>query len=330
MSILRIAALLTLASALPAHAAETPYDVTLADPASTVSFSASYIAKDFGIFKANGLNVKIAVIHGNSAINAVVSGDADFVEDASPEIMHAIAHGARLLMIAETADRPTMQIVLRKSLAEPFDPAWPLEKRIALLRGRMIAVNAVGSMVQNYLFFVLKRAGIDPGTMQVPILQPPSMLAALQSGQIDGFIMPAPWSTAPVVEGKAIMIASGPQGDPSDLLPFANNIIATRAETCEKRRPLCFAIGRSFIEATTFLRERPTEAFTVIKKRFPTIDEKVLKAAFATIGSITTKSLVISREGLDNAQRISTGSGLAKSDLKLPPYKEFVTDEFVK
>ena len=170
----------------------------------------------------------------------------------------------------------------------------------------------------------------------VKFFQPPPQvpdepqITARIAVRIDGFIMPAPWSTAPVVEGKAIMIASGPQGDPSDLLPFANNIIATRADTCEKRRPLCFAIGRSFIEATTFLRERPTEAFTVIKKRFPTIDEKVLKAAFATIGSITTKSLVISREGLDNAQRISTGSGLGKSDLKLPPYKEFVTDEFVK
>ena len=110
----------------PASAAETGKltDVVMANPAFTISFGANYLAEDLGIYKKNGLNVKTVLIHGVGATNAVISGSADFVEAASTSITRAIAKGQKLLVIAETIDKPSTIIVLRKDLADAagFDP----------------------------------------------------------------------------------------------------------------------------------------------------------------------------------------------------------------
>lgn len=331
-----VAALLAFASTMSAlsAAAETPKltDLVLANPSITISLSASYLAEDLGIFQKNGLNVKVVVIPGVGATNAIISGSADFVEASSTSITRAAAHGQRLLVIAETSDRPSVQIALRKTVAEAghFDPAAPLEKRVALLRGHVIAVDGTGSLVDGYLLFMLKRAGIDPSTMQIPTMQPVNMLAAFQTGQIDGFAMPPPWPLVPVMQDKAVLVASGPNGDPSDLAPFANSVIATRPTTCQQRRSLCIAFGRSFAEAEAYLHDHPAEALAVVKKRFPTLDDKVLTAAFDAIRAISPNPPVASQKGIENAERLNIEAGLMKPDEKLASYEGLVTDEFVK
>jgi ABC-type nitrate/sulfonate/bicarbonate transport system substrate-binding protein len=331
------AILLAIASAMPAvsaAAAEMPKltDVVLANPSITISLSASYLAEDLGMFEKNGLKVKVVVIPGVGATNAVISGSADFVEASSTSITRAAAHGQRLMVIAETSNRPSVEIVLRKSVAEAgnFDPRAPLDKRVALLRGHVIAVDGTGSLVDGYLLFMLKRAGIDPSGMQIPTMQPVNMLAAFQTGQIDGFAMPPPWPLVPVMQDKAVLVASGPNGDPSDLVPFANSVIATRPATCQQRRPLCVAFGRSFVEAEAYLHDHPAAALAVVRKRFPTLDDKVLTAAFNAIRAISPNPPVASPEGIANAERLNIEAGLMKPGEKLASYKGLVTDEFVK
>ena len=67
--------------------------------------------------------------------------------------------------------------------------------------------------------FLAKRAGFDPEEIRIAVLQPPNMLAALQTKQIDGFAMAPPWVQKPVLDGDAVMIASGPDGDPPTSRP---------------------------------------------------------------------------------------------------------------
>jgi NitT/TauT family transport system substrate-binding protein len=329
-SVLALAALL-FARAMPARGAELT-DVVLANPSITISLSASYLAEDLGIFEKNGLKVKVVVIPGVGATNAVISGSADFVEASSTSITRAAAHGQRLLVIAETSDRPSVQIALRKSVADAghFNATAPLEKRAALLRGHTIAVDGTGSLVDGYLLFMLKRAGIDAAGMQIPTMQPVNMLAAFEAGQIDGFAMPPPWPLVPVMQGKAVLVASGPHGDPSDLVPFANSVIATRPATCQQRRSLCAAFGRGFAEAEAYLHDHPAEALAVVKKRFPTLDDKVLTAAFDAIRAISPDPPVASAEGIENAERLNLEAGLMKPEEKLASYAGLVTDEYVK
>jgi len=326
---------IAMAAALPRSSAAEEgklTEVVMSNPSFTVSLAANYLAEDLGIYKKNGLHVKTVLIHGVGATNAVISGSADFVEAASTSITRAIAKGQKLLIIAETINRPSTLIVMRKDVAEAagFDPAAPLAKRAAILRNHVIAVDSTGSLIYSYLLAILRHAGINPSGIQMPTMQPANMLASLQTKQIDGFAMASPWPLIPVTEGTAVTVASGPNGDPADLHPFANSVVAARAETCQQRRQLCVAMGHSIVEAEAYIHDRPQQAAEALKKRFPKLDAKVFAAAFDALREISPSPPLVNEKGLENAERLNVENGLLKPEEKLKSFDGIFTNEFAK
>lgn len=332
-SSLALAIAVVAAGAAPVRAEEAKLaDVVLANPAISLSFTAAYVAQDLGIFAKHGLQVKMIEVPGVGAINAVISGSADFAQPSSLSLTRAAAKGQRLLAIAETSNKPIIQVALRKEIAEAggFDPKAPFATRAALLRGHTIAADATGSLIHAYVLLMAKRAGLNANDIQIAFMQPPNMIAAFAAKQIDGFAMSPPWPLIPVMQGGAVMLASGPEGEPADLDPFANNVVVTRPETCQQRRPLCVGMGGAFVEAEAYLHDRPAEALQLIKKRFVALDEKVLAAAFETIRKISPSPPLVSKEGMENAEIFNVDAGLMKPEDKLGSYDGLSTDEFVK
>lgn len=326
------AVLLTAAALAPPARAGAPVDIVLANPAISLSFSASYVAQDLGIFAKNGLRVKIIELPGVGAINGVISGSAEFAQASSLSQTRAAAKGQRLLAIAETTDRPIIQVALRKSIAEAggFDPKAPFAKRAALLRGRTIAVDATGSLIHAYVLLMARRAGIPVDDLHIAFMQPPNMVAAFAAKQIDGYAMSPPWPEVTVMQGNAVMLASGPDGDPPDLMPFSNNVVVTRPETCQQRRPLCVAMGRSFAEAAKLIHDHPDQALADLKKRFAKLNPKVLAASFATIRKISPTPPQVSVKGMANAENFNVDAGLMKPEDKLKSYAGLYTNEFIR
>ena len=319
------------AAAVPVRAEQAKLeDITVALPAFSLSFSAEYLAEDMGLYEKRGLKAKVVELPGVGSINGVISGSADFAISSSISLTRAAARGQRLLAIAETTDRVIVQISLRKEFAKGFDPAMPLEKRTLLLRGRTIAVDGISSLIHAYVLMLAKRAGIPGDDIHVAVMQPANMIAALDAKQIDGFAMSPPWPLKPVLEGSAVMIASGPDGDPPDLIPFANNVLVTRPDTCEKRKAVCEGVGRAFAEGAAFLKDHPVEALAIVQKRFSKLDDKLLQASFEVIRKITPTELLVSKEGLENSEIFNIDAGLMKPEEKLKSYDGLYTNQFVK
>ena len=327
----RLAVGLTFAlGALLPNPAPAQEETSLAYPNVAFTFSAAYVAEDAGFFAKQGLKLKPLLIAGPGATNAVISGSADFALASTVVQTRAAARGQRLLSIANPTDRPVVQIILRKDLVPNFDAKAPLADRIRLLRGRTLAVDAIGSIIHGYPLMLAKRAGFDPSEMRISPMAPPTALAALQSRQIDGFAMSMPWPIGPVLAGQATLIASGPDGDPPDMVPFGNATLITKPETCERRKTVCQKMGRAMVEAVAYLHDHPVETLALLKKRFSTLDDKVLAAGFEQLRKSTPRSPVTVRAALENGERYNIEAGLLKPDAKLKSYDGLYTDEYVK
>jgi len=327
-----IAALaLTSLAATPLHA-QPGEEIILADPAFSLTFSAGYIATDLGLWQKNGIRLKTVAITGIGSINSVISGSSHFAQASASSFGRAAARGQRLLAIAATIDRPFAQLVLRKDIAasKGFDPKAPLEKRAAVIKGQTIAVDSIASMIHGYARLVAARAGVGPDDVRYAPMAPNSMLAAFQSRQIDGFAMSLPWPLKPVQDGDALLIASGPDGDPGDMVPFGHNLIVTRPDTCVQKKAVCQAVGRSIAEATAFIKNKPDEALALLKKRFPTLDEKLIAAGFVELRKVTPSPPVPSRASIENSEIFNVGAGLLKPEEKLTSYDGLFTDEYAK
>ena len=326
-----IAGMLLVASAAPLRA-QSDQEIILADPAFSMTFAAGYVATDLGLWGKHGIKVKTVAITGIGAINSVISGSSQFAQASASSFGRASARGQKLLAIAVTINRPFAQLILRKDIATAggFDSKAPLEKRAALLKGHTIAVDSINSMIHAYVRLLAGRAGIKPDDIRFAPMAPASMLAAFQSKQIDGFAMSLPWPLKPVQDGEALLIASGPDGDPGDMIPFGHNLIVAKQETCEKRKALCMAVGQSIKDATAFIKGKPDEALALLKKRFPTLDDKILKAGFAELQKVTPSPPVVTKADIENSEIFNVDAGLLKPDEKVKNFDGLFTDEFVK
>ena len=90
-----------------------------------------------------------------------------------------------------------------------------------------------------------RRAGYSPDEIRIAPMAPNSAMAAFKTRQVDGLAMSMPWPLQPVLEGSAVVIASGSDGDPPDMYPFGHNIFVAKPETCERRKSVCAKLGKA-------------------------------------------------------------------------------------
>jgi ABC-type nitrate/sulfonate/bicarbonate transport system substrate-binding protein len=327
-----LAAAMLGAMALPVSAQPALQDIVIAMPNFTFTSTPNFIAEELGLWAKHGLRVKIIQIAGVGATNAVIAGSADFVQAGGSTLTRAAARGQRLLAIANTAERNIVIITMRKEVAAAagFDANAPLEKRAQVLRGKTFGVGAINANPHAYLLVVAHRGGIKPDELRVTALEGNAMMAAFQNKQIDGMSNSPPWPLKPVVEGASVVIASGPNGDPPNAVNFAYNVILAKPETCQKRRDVCMGVGQVMKEAVAYMHSHPDEVKTILGKKFPNLEPKLIAAAYAEILKSTPKVPVVTKEALDNADDFNIEAGMMKADAKLKSYDGLYTDEFVK
>src|SRR5712691_7774262 len=307
-------------------------DIAMALPASTLTFSAAFIAEDAGFYKKEGLKVTNRTIVGVGSVNAVIAGSADFTIGTGPVFLRAAAQGQRLFAIANLVDRPLVELVLRKDVAEAagITERTPFNERAKALRGKTIAIQGVGSIVHAWERLVASRGGLDiEKDVRIAPMDPPGMLAALQTKAIDGYATSMPFTTEAVIKGSAIMLASA-ASDAPDLLPFAYGLVYTRPDTCVKQREKCVRIARALAGANRFIHEQPAEALELLRKRFDKMDPVLLAAAWQVASQAHAKDIRVTVPGLENSQKVSLESKLLEPKDALTSFDGLYTDEFLR
>jgi ABC-type nitrate/sulfonate/bicarbonate transport system substrate-binding protein len=312
------------------HAQEL--DVLIALPAATLTFASAFIAEDAGFYKKEGLKVSHRTIVGVGSPNAVIAGAADFTIGTGPVFLRAAASGQRMLAIANLVDRPLVEFVLRKDVADAagINDKMPLADRAKALKGKTIGIQGVGSIVHAWERLVVSRGGLDiEKDVRIAPMDPPGMLAGLQTKQLDGFATSLPFTTDAIVKGAAVMLASGAVDAP-DLLPFAYGLIYARPDKCAKEREKCVRIVRALAAANRMILDTPDQALEILKKRFNTMDQQVLAAAWQTVSKAHAKDLHVTVPGLDHSQKVSIEAKLLEAKNELKSFDGLYTDEFVR
>jgi ABC-type nitrate/sulfonate/bicarbonate transport system substrate-binding protein len=317
---------------LPTTVRAQNIDIIIALPAPTLTFSSAFLAEDAGFYKKEGLNVSHRMLVGVGATNAVIAGSADFTIGTGPVFLRAAAKGQRMLAIANLIDRPLVEMVLRKDVAEAtgFSDKMSLAERAKLLKGKTIAIQGVGSIIHAWERLVAHRGGLDvEQDVRIAPMDPPAMLPALQTKAVDGFATSLPFTTQGVLSGNAVMFASGTKDAP-DLLPFAYGLVYTKPETCAQHREKCERVARALAAANKMITEQPAEALDILKKRFAKMDQAVLSEAWKTVSHAHAKDLKVTVPGLDHSQKVSIEAKLLPEAEALKSFDGLYTSEFIK
>jgi NitT/TauT family transport system substrate-binding protein len=315
-----------------ACAAQQPKKVVLALPTATLTFASAFLAEDAGYYKDEGLSVTMPILVGVASINAVINGSVDFTIGTGPVFLRAAAHGQRLLAIANIEDKPMVEMVLRKDVYDELrvTDSMTLAEKGRLLKGKTIAIQGVGSIVNAWERFVAARGGLDPERdVRIAPMDPPAMLPALKTKAVDGFTTSMPYTTDAIVSGDALMFASAPLGAAPDILPFASGLVITSPKVCSDDRDKCVRVMRALGRAVTLIREKPEAALDIVRARYKNMNPVSLEKAWRVVAAAHSKDMRVTAKGLENSENVNIEAKLLDPKDRVKSYDGLFTDAYL-
>lgn len=326
-----IAAAALLSRAAPGQAAELEH-TTMAQTPAIMAFLSAYIAEDAGIWRDNGLDVKVINLPGVATVNAVIAGSADFALSGSDALTRAAAKGQKLLALAAINNQSGQVTSLRKELAEKahFDPNAPLAERVKALKGATISDGGPGSVADLFMKTIMRIGGLGPSDVTLSSIGAFELIAAFQRHAIDGMSFSLPYSLEVAHSGEAVIIADGTKNEPKEYMPLAAGLLLTRPQLCTEHRSICEKMTHSMLLAVKFLLSRKDDSIAILQKRFPKTDPAVVSASYEAVSRMTNDPPAITTQALKNGDLMNEQAGFMKMEDALPSYDGLYTNEFLK
>ena len=320
-----------LAYAAPAQAAELEH-TTMAQTPAIMAFLSAYIAEDAGIWRDNGLDVKVINLPGVATVNAVIAGSADFALSGSDALTRAAAKGQKLLALAAINNQSGQVTSLRKELAEKahFDPNAPLAERVKALKGSTISDGGPGSVADLFMKTIMRLGGLGPSDVTLSSIGAFELIAAFQRKAIDGMSFSLPYSLEVAHSGDAVIIADGTKNEPKEFMPLAAGLLLTRPLLCTEHRSVCEKMTHSMLLAVKFLLTRKEDSIAIMQKRFPKTDPAVVSASYEAVARMTNDPPAITTQALKNGDLMNEQAGFLKPEDVLPSYDGLFTNDFLK
>jgi ABC-type nitrate/sulfonate/bicarbonate transport system substrate-binding protein len=262
-----------------AHAdAATP--VTIAVSSNSLAYGGVRIALNAGLFEKQGLALKIVTMDsGSAATTGLLSGSVEFASAAPSEVMAARLHGQKIVLVSNIYRGESGSLVLGKSVADKLGAAASLDAKLKALDGLVIATPSATSSYTLPYKAAAQAAGVQ---IRFTYMAQPAMLAAIQTGAIQGMIAGAPFSVTAINNGAGVLWISGPRGElPDNVLPRSAACIDTSETYAAAHPEVVSKIQAAFADLATYLRDQPDDALKHLADAYPQVDPAILKTVFA-------------------------------------------------
>jgi ABC-type nitrate/sulfonate/bicarbonate transport system substrate-binding protein len=261
------------ATAVPPTSAAAPAPT----PAELTKISVSYpdggahlplfIARDRGIFQKYGLDVDLRPLGGGPvATAALLGGDVQLVDITGSEIVNADAQGANIAVLATLT--PTYPYV--------FEVTTDITTKEDL-KGKTVAIRAVGDATDIATRIVLQREGLDPDTdvKLLAVQQEGARMAALESGQI--------CCSVAQVSDRLELEKAGFHAlfDLTTLgLPNSQGVIAARRDYIDANPKVIQGFMNALVESIAVMKADKTDALPVLKSQLQLNDDAIASATY--------------------------------------------------
>jgi ABC-type nitrate/sulfonate/bicarbonate transport system substrate-binding protein len=262
--------------------AQAPRELSIGLASTSFATAAPRIAKELGLFDKRGIDARFIVMDSaNAATAALIAKSVDLAVSGPGEIVAAQARGQKVVAVTNTYVGFSGTVVLAKSVADKLGVAAnaPLAARLKALDGVLLASpSATGA----YTVSIKAAAAAQGANVRFTYMGQPAMLAAMDSGAIQGFIGGAPFWAAPLLKGTGVVWLSGPKGElPAEFSPISLAHVQALRSFAEANPALVKQMNDVMVELTKAIDERPAEVKAAVAKLYPNLDTGTLDLLFA-------------------------------------------------
>jgi ABC-type nitrate/sulfonate/bicarbonate transport system substrate-binding protein len=242
-----------------------------------------YIAEKDGIFEREGLDVTIVELQsGADGVPAAISGSSQYADLGFDDLATLAAEGEdSLVMVHNLVRRVTFTLVMNPDVARErgVSRESPIEARYAALKGLRLGVTSPGAASDKYMRYYLREAGLDPerDAEIIAIGDGASLLAALETHQIDAYQLSPPTPYVAQAGGFGTVLIDGPSGDVPRFADFAYTGFAANREWAAANPEAARAFSRALNAAMEQVLADPHAAAAKIVDRMSAGDLPVLQ-----------------------------------------------------
>lgn len=230
--------------------------VAVSGPYTSPEYLPLRVAEAEGYFSQEGLQVSLRTTRAEpGAAEALAKGQADL---AATSLEAALRHGA-------VGGHPP-RLVFGLTAAPPVALLVPTAhrgtvKRIEDLVGKRVAITSPGAPEHALLFALLDRHQIKATQLSLLSLGERGLVAALEAGEVHAGLLPDPWASRLVEDGKATILADFRRRDEAARWlggPTIHAALFVRADRPPKASDLT-ALSRALLRAVKRVETAPTE-----------------------------------------------------------------------
>jgi NitT/TauT family transport system substrate-binding protein len=278
--------------------------VTIAQPSQSLSFSPVLIADKKGYFKEAGLDVEVVNAgSGSKAAAAVIGGSAQVGASDLGDMVGAAEKGQDVKIFASLVSRPTVAIVLRKSVADRLGVTdqMPVEQRVKALKGLKMSISTPGSGTDVMLRYLLSAYGVDP-ERDLDILTTGSVvnsLAAYVQGAADGASLSSPSTETAVLQNDAVFLVRPSIGEVPALNDQTQTGIWASGKWLNDNPEMATGVMVAIWRAMDYMRQNSADAAEIVRQEaWKDTDPQVFDLAWRDNAPTLPETPAISTEGL--------------------------------
>lgn len=226
-----------------------------------------WMALDGGFFRRYGINASGEYAGESPALVAsLLSGETPFANLGQEAVVKADLNGGDIVVLVSGPEKLFFGMYGKPGL-----------HRVADLKGGRIGISRFGTTTDFIARHILAEAKLDPKTDAtiLPVGSQVALLAALQSGVIDGAVL-----------GPPIMIKAGQLGYPEladltdDPLLFYTDALVGKRSWIATHRDVTLNVVRGFMAGIAAIRTQRQTALATLGKYTKTTDPALLQGAY--------------------------------------------------
>jgi NitT/TauT family transport system substrate-binding protein len=238
------------AGAAPAPAPTAPRDlgtIRFVFPVPAMTMLPMHVASTLGFDREEGFTASFIQAPGTTGVRAMQAGEVDFSESA----------GASLAAAVQGAPIRIVLVHVAKSLYWLY--AKPEIAQIGELRGRSLAVDALGGSQDVAARLRLQRQGVDPGSLYFISMGGAQIPGALIAGAVDAGVIAPPQDIQLRREGTFTNL-----GFLGDDLPSLSGGLGTTESVIADKPDLVRAAVRAALKGQRFLQNNRAGALPIM------------------------------------------------------------------